>query len=471
MDLCGELADLFNLPYEEQEQFLAHLDVIHSAAYSKKIDRSHEKEFEGIDEFIKSGEIPPAFLLTLKDVPLHCLFAKGEAKRLYVIFNGSRDIPKPPAKYRMNAPRFSYSHMFAGNFLFIDDPMFYIYPKINLGWYYGYRDLPFLLVIDVFIMILINKLGVEASRVTFFSSSGGGYAALVAACYFPNSLSVSINPQLTLHDFRSYKNFKENTGLDLQEEDKFLRNDMAALIHKSQSHHVIIVNSKDNVDMTQQLLPVCQKLDIQPKYGVTVKNNLVVWLYNAEGVPSTHTSFETRPLFLAIMHIASMFKAGMDVGCLHPLILLLNEIWWERYNYLKEMPPKNEASDIIFLMPNSLNNFTCEKEYTNISLNKRDHTHNHRRLFKIKPNLFYFVEMTFNTDLSPKQFSYGLFDFARNRIINMNNRYAKGKIDYSFISGKNVDCEFIFYADIIGQTVNKSITINKIRILSRSICP
>lgn len=270
--------------------------------------------------------------MAVRDLLFSCLYIKGSSNSLHVAFSGAKNSAH---NYLTNPgmARWSYHSLYDGCFLGIDDPMYYLYPNLSLGWYYGDKERFFvkdsLQVVD---RVIANN-GIDRNSVTFFSSSGGGYAALMASLLYPGSLSISVNPQIFISDWNYTPAFRAITGIDLAAPDKFSRNDPIALLPESQSKHVILINLASDEDVETQLRPLLMRLNMSARYGLSQQGNLLLWLYDAPGAPSAHVSSETRAIYCAIDHIANQFKRNedFDADSYQPLALLINETWRDIY--------------------------------------------------------------------------------------------------------------------------------------------
>lgn len=115
-------------------------------------------------------------------IDFSCLYIPGAEKTLHVAFSGAR---RPDHDYFTNPgiSRWTYHKIFNGCLLGIDDPMYQKYPDIKLAWYYGDRN-HFYLRNALKVVRHVAKLnGINAGDITFFSSSGGRYAALMCSSF------------------------------------------------------------------------------------------------------------------------------------------------------------------------------------------------------------------------------------------------------------------------------------------------
>lgn len=269
---------------------------------------------------------------TVNGVIFSCLFIKGIGDSLSVAFTGAR---MPDHNYIANPriSRWSYYKLLDGCLLGFDDPMYYKYPGLNLGWYYGDRERFYindmLSIIDD--VIQMNRL--DRNKVTFFSSSGGGYAALMASMMYPASISISLNPQIFIHNWSYFPEFSRITGIRPSMADKFHRFNPVQLLNSSQSRHLVCFNIESDEDVETQLKPLVKALGMKVRYGLNSYDNLLIWLYDAAGAPMAHTAFETKAIFCAMNYIAQRFKmdVNFDVDEYQPLSLLVNELWRDLY--------------------------------------------------------------------------------------------------------------------------------------------
>lgn len=127
---------------------------------------NQKTEFETLD---KDGR----FDVNIDGAIFKCCFHYGCSKNLYVTFSGAntnknKDVRSP------EFPRWSYYGMYDGSFLGIDDPMYYKYKHLKIGWYYGDKTRSYLSDSLMIIRKICNKKNIDLNNVIFFSSSGGG---------------------------------------------------------------------------------------------------------------------------------------------------------------------------------------------------------------------------------------------------------------------------------------------------------
>ncbi len=246
--------------------------------------------------------------------------------------------------------------------LCIDDPMIQEYEAEDfvLGWFYGTKEKSYIRLSLEIVQAVLRNLNLTQDKVIFFGSSSGGYAGIYAASMLNGSLAVGINPQIYIQQWMYTKEFEKITGIDLQTKDELRRNDLVSLIKENPSKYVILFNAMSNVDLRSQLEPFCKDMEISPHYGLTKKDNVLLWIYYAKGTNSPHNAFETRNIFLAIDSIAKRFYADESPEKMQSLAVFINRCWEEYYDlrfkiYQSEMPGEynqsiNPETFVMYLM-------------------------------------------------------------------------------------------------------------------------
>ena len=141
------------------------------------------KSLEELEKTLDSGR----FNIDIDGIHFECLFNnKPKNNLLYVVFNGGRTDIKATPQF----PRWSYSSLFNGSYLGIEDPMYYKYKNLKIGWYYGTKNKSYIEYCIVIIKSVCNRLNIPLKNVIFFSSSGGGYAGIYASTLINDSLSI-----------------------------------------------------------------------------------------------------------------------------------------------------------------------------------------------------------------------------------------------------------------------------------------
>ncbi|MGX9935265.1 hypothetical protein ACVFVO_07765 [Advenella kashmirensis] len=85
------------------------------------------------------------------------------------------------------------------SYVCVNDPTLYLSESLNLGWYLGSKELPVQSIIVRTLQKIINQE--KPNRVIFVGGSGGGFAAMYYASFFPGSLALPWNPQTDIFNF------------------------------------------------------------------------------------------------------------------------------------------------------------------------------------------------------------------------------------------------------------------------------
>lgn len=423
-------------------------------------------------------------------VDYQCLYIKKPGDHLYVLFNGAKtrqhDYRKHPG-----FPRWSYYPLFDGSLLVFDDPMLGKYPDLKLGWYYGDDGRFHIHDCVTIVKEVCEANAIPQSNVIFFSSSGGGYAALAAASCMPGTLSIAINPQINILKASQYiGNFVKTTGIQPLLDDKWSRANLAPLIRNSDSKHVILVNAASQADVCEQLLPFMAGDGIELRYGLTQIGNVLIWLYDAQGapdadgVPNPHASCETKAILGGVLQIGEKFKNDSDFKAdeWQPVVLLINESWHEAFQlraaeaelmaYKRKitifpMPPttggythcanyEKSAIDIVNKEANFIKLPYIEVEqkiFTNISIKPEKNDFHFYSYSDFLPESIYTIVIPDTKSSNVKRFTYGIFDFKSYRAVKYLQEEIGKSIKLTFMTDKN--CEgysFCIYAGICGNT-------------------
>ncbi|MBE6521487.1 MAG: hypothetical protein E7Z68_10440 [Thermoplasmata archaeon] len=229
---------------------------------------------------------------------------------LYVILNGARTRKYPEFK------RWSWYDMIRGSMINIADPMYVVPDELKIGWYWG-RDPsdPFELKRQIVEIIEKVKGHLGSKRVIFYSSSAGCSTAVECANMLGDSTVVCINPQLDISMHPYYPEFKRLMAVDESDPDSRAKIDVVPLIGNRTNRYIIIQNRAGPADM-KQCMKLCNAYDIEPKMGLTVKDNIALWIYEGHG-DNPHNVQENRTIFKAIERVIdSDFSDASDLELL-----------------------------------------------------------------------------------------------------------------------------------------------------------
>ncbi|MBO6290698.1 MAG: hypothetical protein J6N51_00335 [Selenomonas sp.] len=403
------------------------------------------------------------FNIDLKGFHYECLFHHGEGKNLYVIYDGARYSNFP------GFPRWGYYNLLPGSMLAIEDPMYYMYPDIQLGWFYGTKTLSLIDLSLEIVKAVCKHEGIKIENVIFFSSSGGGYAGIYAATLMEHTLAIALNPQLYIYDWseRQYEYFL-SLGIDLRAEDTLMRNNLYPRIMAANSKFLIIYNSNSKHDWKDQMSPFVKELGILPKYGLTSKDNVLLWIYEAVGVPSPHTSFETKAIWLYMDYIAKEFYHDRLTEDDARNVFTINESWREIYLLRKELKDikdgKNYEQNFLFL---GNGNGTFRPPYLRGKANiaSKDSAFNYLKVYNLdKPNSWYTIALN-NVKCSVPEYTAGFFDFKRKQILHYEKCKASETKVFHCVVGQQVEgIAFVIYAGIAGHCQGQWVNVEDVLI-------
>lgn len=146
-----------------------------------------------------------SFIVADQEVDLPCrLKLLPGADRLFIMLNGAVDRSKPLPVFA----RWNWGKALGGHVLAVCDPTLFLDDELRLGWFVGNRTMDPMRALHRTVETVRGLLGIAADRMVFYGSSGGGFAAIVAAAGLPQGRAVAINPQtdITLYYPRAVAN-------------------------------------------------------------------------------------------------------------------------------------------------------------------------------------------------------------------------------------------------------------------------
>lgn len=298
---------------------------------------SEPKEFSVSEE---ATALPAVrFYSLIGSARIEGFFHRGKRKTLYVMFNGSRT--RNGGKALASLPSFSRWSWFTdtdASFISLEDPMFYKFPECTLGWYYGTKNEDYRKYCAQCISKTAELLEIENSDIVLYGSSGGGTAAIGVSRYLPGCSVVAINPQLFLEKYPYSEELEKITCMKLgSEPDAFVRNDNWRIIRENtDAVYFLIENVRSDGDYVTQFRAFCEKAEINPGFGIEKNGNIVSWLYDAQGAPSTHSAVENSSIFKMIDLLIGYIREKQDINELKNLYDVINEFWYERSSLMRE---------------------------------------------------------------------------------------------------------------------------------------
>jgi hypothetical protein len=114
------------------------------------------------------------------------------ADKLFIMLNGAVDRNKSELPV---FARWNWGKILGGHVLAVCDPTLYMSESLSLGWFLGRPDLHAIPGLVRLAEAFRERLGVEQGRMIFYGSSGGGFAAMIAACNSMQGRAIAVNPQ------------------------------------------------------------------------------------------------------------------------------------------------------------------------------------------------------------------------------------------------------------------------------------
>lgn len=208
-------------------------------------------------------------------------FDNTSSNRLFIIFSGARSINESPILFK----RWSYFPYIDQKLLLISDPGLEANSRneILLNWYLGDKAHNYYAEIAQIVHIFANKFKISNKNITFFGSSGGGFAALQMANFFKNTNHFTINPQIYIEKFKYFK-YLHKKRKDIEDVVQRYVENIDALIRENENYFYISQNINDEQDWNSQIVPLLRKLEINRiEIGLNQHKNLLLWLYDCEG--------------------------------------------------------------------------------------------------------------------------------------------------------------------------------------------
>lgn len=396
---------------------------------------------------------------------------KKNSPKLYVVFGGARtykgvkrDIPY--------FNRWSYCSFLDGNLLIIEDPMYYKYDDLLLGWFYGTdSDNGCREGLTRLIQNIMNTLGITNDNVCFYSSSGGGTVAIYMASKFEGSSAITLNPQLEISQWSYAKEFSKITGIDLQKQDKWYRNDISTQIKKAaKSRFVICVNLESDSDKAQ-LDSFAKKYNCLPAIGLNQYDNLIIWLYKAKAI-MPHTAFETQELIWPIIYLGDILKQHKDINAYKELYALIGDLWGNIWELNTKLTNACKIDSCLNPIMDEIEEQFFETKYSNGFTFKRvDNSYQYVKIIdKPKKGMIYKIHIEITENFIP--YELALYDFTQKKFI---NRKMINEPDATLLFDNNYensnDCSLLLYNGLIGNTEGNCMTVDKIltSILAKSV--
>lgn len=280
-------------------------------------------------------------------------FKRSDSNKLLVTFDGARTSDGGKIREIPYFPRWSWYPYIDANFLCIEDPMYYKFKELKLGWFYGTDKESYIQYTAEIILAISRKYNISVEDIILYGSSGGGTVSIMIGSLIKGVKVVALNAQVELLNFSYTKEFMSITGIDLTNKDCFFRNNTKYMIDNAPStSYCLLYNIRSKEDITLQAAVLAKKMNITLKYGMTCQNNLTFWLYDAPS-SNPHTALDNYIMYYLI-------RFYIDNGTIiNQFDTFVNEIW-RNLNFLSELRKKRVCTNNYYFSENDRANLVKE---------------------------------------------------------------------------------------------------------------
>lgn len=440
------------------KEFIKKLDVCREArnSYNKDllVQNVQLVDLDDDNTNIRSGRIR----INKGTARFECFFHRGINKsdnKLYIVLSAARTSKRSIPQFN----RWSWYNNVDDHWLCIEDPMYFNHDEIVVGWFYGTAQENYRQYLADIAQFFSKKLGVQKSNVIFYGSSSGGPAALHAAALFGGGVGISINGQYNYeYDRFDVEDFKDKLNINLNLNDSFDRNNVAAWIQHKSTSFIIIGNVRSKWDREDHLKYLANKLNLSLEIGLNHFDNLLVWLYEANGyLGNPHSSFEDRNLFYSIDFIANRLVCRKSIEEFKELYLLFNEFWFDKYEYERKLLPES-------ILQESERRLSLQ----NIDINSLDdRCFNYRVPIKILRNKNYHIIIDLSLEkCATKSFTIGVVNWKKKVFVSrLDVILNKPKMHFNLlIDHDDVNNRLLIFSGIHGKCQNTRLYIENLEI-------
>jgi len=274
-----------------------------------------------------------AFNVKVGSALFNCFLHQKKSPYLYVFLRAWRSKTGP------NSPvvlfqRWSWYNKTNSSVFCINNPMLHEYQNMSAGWYLGGKE-DYISHTAKLIIKIADLLSIPHNHIIVYGSSSGGTAAIHVSALIRGSLAVAINPQILPHVSKSLKaDYEKNVGISLESLGE--RAKTIDIIKNGNNKNIIIVNRLADSDLAQVKL-LSDRYNMELNYGLSKKDNLIVWVYEAVGFApgyTGHHSLDYDPMFYAIDALAKMFINDVEIP--QNLYALMTEFWRDHFLMLSQ---------------------------------------------------------------------------------------------------------------------------------------
>ncbi len=312
---------------------------IADARNSLSADKSYLEDKGVLLEYDSLDTVPEGRFTVMRDgVRMESMFITCPgSERLFVVLggartrNGGRDfVPLP----QLNM--WSWSNRINVNYLYIEDPLYYVYndPPLKVGWFFGTGSAD----LRRYVGELVNKIasikGFSGNNIKIYGISAGGSAALPVAGYVKGCTAIANNPQLDFARYYQCPRFTNITGVDIIAESvPGGRNDIIGQLLDSEADAIIMINAYSVEDTELHLDYLVKRTGFRPRLGLNrITDHLTLWLYAVPGAMSDHTTSPSESLMLALFWLSDKLQQGGRPEDYQELFLLFNNFFFAQYS-------------------------------------------------------------------------------------------------------------------------------------------
>ena len=221
--------------------------------------------------------------------------------------------------------RWSWNDLVESSTLYIDDPLYSMYPALKTSWYIGNQEHDLTSCIALLIKATCKLLKVSISNTVLYGSCSGGTAAIHTSDIIKECGVVAINPQL-LPIALKLSNYAQVVQMPQQ-----VFKSTVDILKDCPSRYLIIYNVESDED-ADNIFKICDSLDFDVTKIYQERKNCELLFYSAQGGPGerkAHSQVETRGVFVSL--ITHIFKRmGGDKSDCSDMVAL-SRIWSEYY--------------------------------------------------------------------------------------------------------------------------------------------
>jgi hypothetical protein len=252
------------------------------------------------------------------DLPCRVKLLPG-ADRLFVMLNGAVDRSKPLPVFA----RWNWGKVLGGHVLSVCDPTLYLDDELRLGWFVGNRTMDPMTALRRTAETVRSVLGIASDRMVFYGSSGGGFAAMVAAAGLRCGRAIAVNPQTDITHYYPRpvagiaKVFAPGWTPQRCRDTYPLRwSALAALAEARRSGNdlrlVYAQNLVDKAHHARHFLPFCEQAQAPAAGGVSVDGTVLTHVFSS---PEGHGAEPPEVVKYMVAHgLPHLFSAPTRVG-------------------------------------------------------------------------------------------------------------------------------------------------------------